>query len=166
MIFRSCRRASRRSAQRFLRVCGLNFGHQSPPFLSSINTHLVPKLGTGWTLFAPAFFSLLILENSIFLKIKRSYFNLLLVTFTFTLVTNMQALGETPPPLPSLFFIFFPYPYPYPLFSFVCPPSISLFWRVVILVTNSRLDITRPHHRHHPRLAPDDKETEEKLVPT
>ena len=37
-------------------MCGLNFGHQSPPFLSSINTHLVPKLGTGCTSFSPAFY--------------------------------------------------------------------------------------------------------------
>ena len=28
---------------KIFRVCGLNFGHQSPPFLSSINTHLVPR---------------------------------------------------------------------------------------------------------------------------
>ena len=37
--------------------------HQRPPLLSSINTHLVPKLGTGRTSFAPEFYSLLILEK-------------------------------------------------------------------------------------------------------
>ena len=44
-------------------LCGLNFGHKSPPFLSSINTHLVPKLGTGRTSLAPEFYSLFILEK-------------------------------------------------------------------------------------------------------
>ncbi len=40
---------------KILRVCGFNFGHQSPPFLSSINMHLKPKLGTSHTSFSPAF---------------------------------------------------------------------------------------------------------------
>ena len=34
VIYWNCRRGPLRSAQRFLRVCGLNFGHQSPPLIS------------------------------------------------------------------------------------------------------------------------------------
>ena len=47
VIYWSCRRASRRSAQRFLSVSGSNFGHQSPPSLSSIKVYLVPKLSAS-----------------------------------------------------------------------------------------------------------------------
>ncbi len=47
MIYLSSRRITRRSAQRFKRVCGSNFGHQSPTFLSSINTYLGPKLSAS-----------------------------------------------------------------------------------------------------------------------
>ena len=44
VIYWSCRRASRRSVHIFLRICGSNFGHQSPPFLFSTNKDLVSKL--------------------------------------------------------------------------------------------------------------------------
>ena len=47
VIYWSCRRVSRRSAQRFVRVYGSNFEHQSPPFLSLINSDLVRKLSTS-----------------------------------------------------------------------------------------------------------------------
>ena len=47
VIFWSCRRFSRRSARRFSRVYGSNFGHHSPPFLSLINSDLVRKLSTS-----------------------------------------------------------------------------------------------------------------------
>ena len=101
VIYWSCRRVSRRSAQRFLRVCGSNFGHQRPPFLSSRNSDLVPKLSTSSRFDYTYIRCYLFCSRSLWKIIIRMLLPLLSPAFLLLVVVFFEKWGIRAHPIPS-----------------------------------------------------------------